>query len=232
MHTFLTKFRRPGYRLIAAAGVILLGGCSSVEIPIVETGHLKPVVQRYDVTAGVYFDGEFQEFLHTEERIGGNDWEIFLGQAQLTLFERVLAASFKEHIVVEDIQNVDAFDVDLVLYPKILEYAYLAPEDSGSDFYAVSIKYKFKVYDDAGNEVTEWTVTAYGKNRSSLGRGKASLSEATNIALRDAAAAIIIEFESNGELLALISPNLEAETSNEPTAEPAGDDVGLETEST
>ena len=223
---------RSGYRLLTVAGAVALSGCASVSIPIVETGHLEPVVQRYAVTAGVFFDGEFQDYLHTEERVGGNDWEIYLGDAQQTLFERVLNASFDEHVVIDSLGNIVDYDVDLVLYPKILEYAYLAPEDSGSDFYAVSIKYKFKAFDETGNEVTEWTVTAYGKNRSSLGRGKASLSEATNIALRDAAAAVIIEFESNGELVALLNPDLETELDDGPVDEPAEESVDPQVEAT
>ena len=110
---------------------------------------------------------------------------------------------------VDDLENIDAYDVDFVIYPRVIEYAYLSPEDSGSDFYAVSIKYAFKIFDESGEEVTDWTVTAYGKNRSTVMRRKESLSEATNIALRDAAAAVIVEFESNGELIALLNPNLE-----------------------
>ena len=233
MQSFRIQLERLSHRLILVAGAVALTGCASVEVPIVETGHLDPVVQRYPVTAGVYFDGEIQDYLHTEERPGGNDWEIFLGDAQATLFERIMDASFEQHLVIENLDTVDEYDVDLVIYPKIVEYAYLAPEDSGSDFYAVSIKYAFKVFDDAGDEITNWTVTAYGKNRSSLGRGKASLSEATNIALRDAAAAVIIELESNGELVALLNPDAETKSVDEPVledeAEPEAAEGAVET---
>ena len=65
---------------------------------------------------------------------------------------------------------------------------------SSTDSFAVWIRYRLKVYDHNGTLVSNWPVAAYGKSQAAGGSSKA-LQHAAVLAMRDAAALMIMKFD-------------------------------------
>jgi hypothetical protein len=78
--------------------------------------------------------------------------------------------------------------------------------DSGSDAYAVSLRYRVTGYKPDGEVIDSWTYTGYGAaaNRSMLGGGSAVLKKAVQLAMRDAAAKLATEFREQAVVRGLL----------------------------
>lgn len=175
--------------LIFAAG--LLCACAGGTITV-ENQYPEPIVDPLPYAVGVYMSPAFRTYVYEHEE-GKVEFE--LGSKQTALFTTVLGAMFERMEVLGDVvQGAQGGRFDLILEPVLEEYGYLAPAEMASEFYAVSIKYHVRVYSGDGTLVGYWPMVAYGKNRTGLIDNKASLGDATTMALRDAAAAMVSQF--------------------------------------
>ncbi len=197
--------RAGAVRLALAAAVLTLAGCGKSvvlqeEIPT-------PLVGTLPLNVGVHYNEELQSFSFLDTTIDGATWSVDLGSSNVRLFDQIFNALFSSTVRLESLSDRPAAtELDAIIAPDIEEYAFLAPSESGSHFWAVSIRYRMELYDGEGNELANWPVVAYGKSRSRAMRGDESLSEATSYALRDAAAALAVELPELPEVMALLNP--------------------------
>ncbi|MBT8145125.1 MAG: hypothetical protein KJO55_10510 [Gammaproteobacteria bacterium] len=186
---------------------ILLCACSTT-VPPTDTEFPTPLVEDLPAAVGIYYDDELRNFTYNETVSDGTSWTIELGQSNLRLFDRLLGAMFDRTVQLRSIDDVrNDPTLDGVIRPVLEEYAFLTPNELGSRFYAVSIRYRIYLYDNQGNEIADWPINAYGQSRAAVlnaGRMRVGpLQDATNLAMRDAAAGAIILLREQPEIMAL-----------------------------
>jgi len=198
--------------LLATCGFVL-SGCSTT-VPPLKTEFPTPLIENLPVSVGLYYDDDLRNFTYNETVSDGTSWTIELGESNLRLFNRLFAAMFSKTVEIDDIQNSPA-GLDGIIHPVLEEYAFLTPAELGSRFYAVSIRYRVFLYDTDGNELAAWPINAYGQSRAGVinaGRLRAGpLQQATNLAMRDAAAGAIITLPAQPEIVALTNPETQTD---------------------
>lgn len=186
--TRLPRYRHSGHYLWILLSLILLGGCAGNVI--ISKDYPDPVVAPLPYRVGVYFNPEFRNYVYSEEEA---DVEFEVGTHQTRLFEKVMTALFLQSVSLSTRETSDT-DLDLVIEPVLQEYAFLSPLETATDFYAVSLKYQLRLYSADGEIVGFWPFVAYGKSRTRVLAKNESLGDATTMALRDAAAAMVSQF--------------------------------------
>lgn len=183
----------PGSGLLRAllpGAALLLTACAG-EV-IVRDTFPDPIVEPLPYRVGVLFSPQFQNYVYSNED-SGISFE--LGSKQTALYRTVFDAMFLQTVPVTDVRNGGSeVPLDLVVEPVLEEYAFLAPAETATDFFAVSLKYQVRLYSGDGDLIGYWPFVAYGKNRSKLLNRNESLGDATSRALRDAAAALVSQF--------------------------------------
>lgn len=179
--------------LILAAGIFLAACAANLGPVRISQDFPTPLVVPLDYKVGIYYSPEFRKYRHVD----ANDAiEFELGSKQTNLFSKVFSALFTHVERVEDptSESTATENFDLILMPVMEEYAYLTPRDTANQFYAVSIKYHIRVFDADKTLIGYWPFIAYGKNRGGLRASDSPLGDATDTALRDAAAALVTQF--------------------------------------
>jgi hypothetical protein len=189
--------------LIIAALAVLVAGCGG-EVPVAATIP-DPLVEALPLTVGVVYDPDFSRYTYTEKATG-SDWSINLGDSTTRMFERVLSKAFAKVVQLDAVpaEGQTESGVDLVLKPTVDEYAFLTPEDSGVDFYSVSIRFQLQAFAPNGVPLDQWDINSYGRTRSKALSPKDSLGTATDLALRDAAATMALDFKQRPQIRALL----------------------------
>jgi hypothetical protein len=189
---------------ILYATIVLSAGCQTDVV--VETTTPEPVVEALPLTVGVYYEPEFSSYTYSEKGSGA-DWKIDLGGSTINMFDRVLDKSFASVVRLDALPAEGATQpgVDFLLKPTVDEYAFLTPEDSGVDFYSVSIRFQLNAYAPNGAALDQWEINAYGRSRSKLLNARESMSSATEQALRDAAATMVLDFRQRPQIRALLA---------------------------
>lgn len=178
-------------RFAALAAVALLSGCAGTVV--IESTFPEPVVTPLPYSVGVFYSPGFTQYVYSDEE---EKLEFELGSKQQAMYDKVFGALFEQTIAVPQADGDNsAYGVDLVLEPVLEEYAFLSPAETATNFYAVSMKYQIRLYSDEGTIVGYWPFVAYGKDRKQFVNGNQSLGEATTLALRDAAAAMVSQFK-------------------------------------
>jgi hypothetical protein len=180
--------------LLCLAAGLLLTACVGGSGPVrVSQDFPTPLVTPLDYKVGIHYSQEFRKFRYVDSNSGVN---FELGSKQTNLFSRVFSALFSQADRVEALPNdaAAAGNYDLILMPVLEEYAFLSPKDMANQFFAVSIKYHIRVFNGEQDLVGYWPFIAYGKNRGGLSGSDSPLGDATDTALRDAAAALVTQF--------------------------------------
>jgi hypothetical protein len=195
--------RRAGGLLIAAA---LLAGCGTTQFEA-ESVIPQPLVTRIPVVVGVHVPPEFREAVHREKR-DGVDYVISFGKAQANGFDRLMSAMFERIVPVASVEAGAATDPSVrgVFEPVLEDFSFVTPRDTGTQLYAVSLKYRINAYTPDGKAVDSWTFTGYGAQAGSSvpGQGKIALQQAAGLAMRDAGAKIAVEFREQAIVRGLI----------------------------
>lgn len=166
----------------------LVSGCAGTVK--VAPAYPAPVVAADPEKIGVFYSPAFRTWKYHNED-SGVDFE--LGSKQLALFDAVFQRMFPNAVSLKKIRS-EASPLAWQIKPVTTEYAFLAPKDTDTDFYAISIKYRLEIYSSTGEHVADWPLVAYGRSRGKFLYWKESLGEATTYALRDAAAALVSGF--------------------------------------
>ncbi len=196
-------------RAAAWPSLALLAGCGTTQFET-QSAIPAPLVEKIPVVVGVYLAPEFREKVYREDRDGG-DVAIAIGKAQTEGFTRLMDAMFERAVPVPSPDAGARTDPAIrgVIEPVLEDFAFVTPADSGTDVYAVSLRYRVNGYKPDGQFTESWTFTGYGAAASGslLGIGTEALQRATQLALRDAGARLATELREQAVIRGLLPPS-------------------------
>ena len=146
---------------------------------------------------------EFYNFVHEENVLGKKTWSIELGASNATFFKQVFGYMFDKVIVLGPDDDALDYVFDALVEPRIEGFEFSVPNQSKTDAFAVWIRYRMQVFDSAGTRASTWTVSAYGKSQKEGMGGSNSLRRAAVLAMRDAAALILLQMNKATKIGAL-----------------------------
>jgi hypothetical protein len=202
----------------------LVAGCGTTQFEV-QPRIPTPLVTRIPIVVGVYLPPEFRDKVHREKR-EGVDVAISIGKAQSEGFMRLMNAMFTRAVPVPAADAGAQTDPEIrgVIEPVLEDFAFVTPAESGSDTYAVSLRYRFNGYRPDGKFVDSWTFTGYGAaaNAGMLSRGTEALQKAAQLAMRDAGARLATEFREQAVVRGLL-PEVAPSPGTEVVAPPDAD---------
>ena len=225
-------------RAVLPFSVLLLAfaGCSSTTTMVGPTIPA-PRTEKIPVVVALRIPEQFENFVHEENVLGKESWTIDLGRANASFFEQLFSFLFDDVKLLGPEDDARDFQFDALIEPSIDGFEFSVPNQSKTEAFAVWIRYRLRIFDRAGNNAANWTVSAYGKNQKQGLRGSASLERAAVLAMRDAAALIIMQLDKATNISqlaggALASPSDEAtqvasETQGGRSPDDAGTDFGV-----
>jgi hypothetical protein len=179
--------------LAAAALLTVMAGCGGVQVAA-ESNMPTPLVDPLPLTIGVHYSDAFSKYAHAEER-WGVDWKAELGPFHVRMGERLFASAFREVIPVKDLASLPSSPPYVaIIEPRIEQYSFITPKDTGADYYAVTIKYRLEILAPNGAPADSLTFTGYGSFKSGGMSSTEPMVQATKAAMRDAAAKFLVQF--------------------------------------
>ena len=173
---------------------MMLAGCSStvtMDMPTIP----EPRVEKIPVDVAVRIPAEFNNFTHVEDVLGKDQWTIQLGDSNARFFSQLFDFMFDSVIILGPNDDPRDFQFDALIEPKIEGFEFSVPTQTQTDAFSVWIRYRLSIFDSVGNRASSWTVNAYGKSQKQGLGGSESLQRAAILAMRDAAALIIMQME-------------------------------------
>lgn len=185
-------------RLSATVAVILaalaITGCSS-QVALTDPALPEPLLNELPLKVAVRYSPEMSRYVHTEEVLGRQKWTINLGAANKLAFRHLFDSMFREVIEVDEDTDVDALGADALIETSIEAFEFALPAQSRSDAYTIWIRYRLRIFDAEGTEISNWPIAAYGKAGSEgMFSADEALARAAVLAMRDAAAMIGLRF--------------------------------------
>jgi len=181
---------------------IFAAGCASnvtVEDPTIP----KPHIDKLPMDVAIRIPAEFHNFVHEENILGKETWTINLGSANAVFFTQLFGYMFDNVIVLGPDDDALEHSFDALVEPRIEGFEFSVPNQSKTDAFAVWIRYRMQVVDSVGNSASTWTVSAYGKSQKEGLGGSSSLQRAAVLAMRDAAALILLQMNNATKIAAL-----------------------------
>ena len=172
----------------------LISGCAS-SVKLVTPTIPSPLTDKIPISVGLRMPTNFDHFVHEESVFGREEWTIDLGNSNSALFKQLFGHMFDRVTVVAAKDDPKLMDIDALVEPSIDAFEFSTPEQSKTDAFAVWIRYRIKVYDQAGTLVSNWPVSAYGKSQTTAMNKSDALRRAAVLAMRDAAALMVIKFD-------------------------------------
>ena len=178
----------------AALGALAISGCSS-QVALDDPGLPEPLLTQLPLTVAVRYSAEMDDYSYEEEVLGRERWTIRLGAANKLLFRHLFDAMFSEVVELGPGSAPEDAGVDALIEASIEAFEFALPAQSRTDAYTVWIRYRLRVFDAEGAEISNWPISAYGKaaSESNFGSGDA-LKRAAVLAMRDAAAMVGMRF--------------------------------------
>ena len=186
----------------ALTGIILAGllsGCGAnvtLKTPTIP----EPLLEQIPMSVGLRMPPNFQQFIHEEKVYGREEWSINLGRSNAALFEQLLAYMFAEVTVLGPDDDPQLMPLDALIEVSIDAFEFSTPEQSNTEAFAVWIRYRMQIFDSLGNSASTWTVSAYGKSQKEGMGGSKSLQRAAVLAMRDAAALILLQMDKSTKI--------------------------------
>ncbi len=173
----------------------LISGCAGSNVKLHTATIPTPLIHQIPASVGLRMPENFYHFVHEEQVFGREEWSIDLGGSNAALFTQLFGYMFQNVIVLNDSDDPKALAIDALIEPSIDAFEFSVPNQSKTDSFAVWIRYRIRVFDFDGNEVANWPVSAYGKSQTSSISGSQALQRAAILAMRDAAALMIIKLD-------------------------------------
>jgi hypothetical protein len=183
-------------RILGVLLALLLAGCGSnvvLDVPTIPT----PVIEQLPVSVAVRFPPDFEDYRHEEEVVGREKWSINLGRSNAKFFTELFTYMFEEVTFIGPEVDATLLNIDALIEPNIDAFEFSVPNQSKTEAFAVWIRYRIKVYDRLGTEVASWPVSAYGKSQTTMLGGSEALQRAAVLAMRDAAALMIMQLDKS-----------------------------------
>jgi hypothetical protein len=181
---------------------VLMTGCASnvtVDTPTIPVPH----IDKLPLDVAIRIPEEFNDFVHEENVLGREKWSIHLGSANAKFFEQLFGYMFENVIVLGPEDDALQYTFDALIEPSIEGFEFSVPNQSKTDDFAVWIRYRMRIFDSAGTSAASWTVSAYGKSQKEGLGGSKSLQRAAVLAMRDAAALILLQMNNATKIAAL-----------------------------
>jgi hypothetical protein len=164
----------------------------------------RPLIEPLPLRLGVYYSDEFAKYQHAEER-WGVEWKVELGQFHVTMADRLFASAFRDTVKLKAPADGQGSDVRAVVEPRIEQYSFITPRDTGAKYYAVTIKYRLNIFAPDGRLADSLTFTGYGSAVSSGMTSTKPMLLATRKAMRDAAAKFLVQFPEQDVVKKLVA---------------------------
>ncbi len=171
-----------------------LGACSS-QVTVHDPSIPDPLVEKIPISVAIKFPDVFEHFVHQEQVIGKEKWTVDLGRSNALLFTKLFDAMFDDLTVVDDSVDPRDLPIDALIEPSIDAFEFSVPSQSQTSSFAVWIRYRIKIFDSEGDQFANWPISAYGKSLSTAMGGDNALRRAAVLAMRDAAALIIMQMD-------------------------------------
>ena len=185
---------RSAIQLIAV--ITVLAGCGS-QVTLTDPTIPEPLIAKLPMSVVGRYPERFEHFVHEERVIGKEKWTIDLGRSNTLLFDQLFASMFTDYQVIAPDVDPRDLPIDALIEPTIDAFEFSVPNQSQTDEFAVWIRYRIKVFDKNGTQVANWPISAYGKALSTTFGGDAALKRAAVLAMRDAAALIIMQMDKS-----------------------------------
>ncbi len=186
-------------RLLPVAGILLLAalqGCGS-QVAVRDPKIPDPLIAQLPMSVAIRYPETFEHFVHEEKVIGKETWTIDLGQSNKLLFTKLFGSMFTNVQVIDAGVDPRDMQIDALIEPGIDAFEFSVPAQSQTDAFAVWIRYRLKIFDDGGNQVANWPISAYGKSQATTFGGDEALRRAAVLAMRDAAALVIMQMDKS-----------------------------------
>jgi hypothetical protein len=188
---------------IASFAVIAAGGCST-QVTLKDPSIPDPLVDKLPLSVAARYPERFEHFVHKEKVIGKKEWTIDMGRANSILFNRLFDSMFTDFTVIKSDTEPRDNQFDALIEPSIDAFEFSVPNQSQTDAFAVWIRYRIKIFDAEGNQIANWPISAYGKSLDAgFGGDDEALRRAAVLAMRDAAALIILQMDKATGISAL-----------------------------
>ena len=172
----------------------LLAGCAS-NVKMAPPTIPVPLVDKIPITVGLRMPANFDDFVHEESVFGREEWSIELGGSNAALFTQLFEHMFESVTLVGEDDDPGLMQLDALIEPSIDAFEFSTPTQSKTEAFAVWIRYRLKVYDREGALISNWPVSAYGKSQTTTMNKDEALKRAAVLAMRDAAALMIMKFD-------------------------------------
>lgn len=197
----------------------------------------RPNVAKIPLSVALRIPIEFENYVHEEEVLGKQSWTIDLGRAHAIFFTQLFGYLFDDLTVIGPEADARDFEFDALIEPSVDGFEFSVPGQSKTEAFAVWVRYRLRIFDREGNNASNWTVSAYGKSQKEGLGGSASLRRAAVLAMRDAAALIIMQLDqatqisslANGAVASSIVPatKMAADTESDQSVDSTEDDFGI-----
>ncbi len=180
--------------LVAVLAAVVFTGCSS-QVALENPALPDPLLNQLPLKVAVRYSPEMSRYVHEEEVLGRQKWTIDLGAANQLAFRHLFGSMFSEVVEVDADTDVEAVGADALIEASIEAFEFALPAQSRSDAYTIWIRYRLRIFDDEGTEISNWPIAAYGKaGAEGMFSADEALSRAAVLAMRDAAAMIGLRF--------------------------------------
>jgi hypothetical protein len=205
--------------------IAAISGCST-QVALEDPTIPDPLVDKLPLSVAARFPEAFEHFVHEEQVIGKKKWTIDLGRSNSMLFEKLFGSMFTDFTVIAADAEPSDLTIDALIEPSIDAFEFSVPNQSQTDAFAVWIRYRIKIFDAEGNLVANWPISAYGKSLSSGIGGGDALRRAAVLAMRDAAALVILQMDKATGISALSQASRDGQAARPPAG---GDPPDAET---
>ena len=168
----------------------LLAACGGIQVKPMP-GLPQPLLQPMPARVGLILDEELRTYSHEETR-GGSNWHVDLGPGHEQLFRSIMEASFDSlRVFANAAESRAATGLQTILRPQIEQFSFATAQETGGQYWAVTIRYRISITSPAGEAIDALMLTGYGSARG--GRAANALTRATRAAMRDAAAKFLVQ---------------------------------------
>ena len=162
-----------------------------------------PLIDPMRLSVAVRIPAEFEHHVHEDEVLGREKWRIDLGRSNAALFSQLFEFMFDDVTVLGPNDDASALPIDALIEPSIDAFEFSVPSQSKTESYAVWIRYRLRIYDSGGDMYANWPLSAYGKSEKFGLTGDEPLKRAAILAMRDAAALMIMNLDKSTAIAAL-----------------------------
>jgi hypothetical protein len=184
-------------KISATVFVAALCGCGGSRVTLQNPSIPEPLIDQLPMSVAARYPTAFDSFVHEEQVIGKEKWTIDLGRANRLLFTQLFGSMFSDFMVIDDSADPRDLPIDALIEPSIDAFEFSVPSQSQKEEFAVWIRYRIKIFDGEGVQVANWPIAAYGKSQTSTFGGDDALRRAAVLAMRDAAALIILQMDKS-----------------------------------